>query len=178
MLRSRLVAVVAVSCCGLGVGFVAGCGGSNDAHDKSVANAAAQQALNQERQRQEDEAQRQKLRKLTAKLHRERRKKNAQQSAGSAAGNGGGSSGSGDSSGSGGSSGGGGSGSSCGSGVTAGPHTTCSFALNVAEAYRRSGGASSIQVYSPVTKRTYTMNCSGSSTTTCTGGNNASVTFS
>ncbi len=56
--------------------------------------------------------------------------------------------------------------------------TTCSFALNVAEQYRASGGASTIQVYSPVTKQTYTMSCVGASATTCTGGNNASVTFS
>jgi hypothetical protein len=172
-MRGRAAVALTVLCSGIGVGLVAGCGGSSNEHDRSVASQAASQALAQERQRQQDAAQKQKLRHLQRKLRREK----AQKAAGNAAGGGsGGSSGSSGSSGSGG--GGGGQSKNCGSGVTANSATSCSFALNVADEYRSSGGSGSIRVYSPVTKRTYTMSCSGSSTTTCTGGNGASVTFS
>jgi hypothetical protein len=171
----RALAAVTVVCLGAGMAVATGCGGSNDDHDKSVASVAVQEALAQERQRQEDAAQKAKLKQLQQKLHDERGKSDAQKAAGAAAGGSSGSSGS-----QGGGSQGGSSGGthSCGSGVTAAASTTCSFALNVADTYRQSGGSSTIEVYSPVTKRTYTMNCTGSSTTTCTGGNNASVTFS
>jgi hypothetical protein len=63
----------------------------------------------------------------------------------------------------------------CGDGLSVNSATSCSFARNVRDAYRDSGGASEIDVYSPVTKRTYTMRCSGGVTTVCTGGNNAAV---
>ena len=71
------------------------------------------------------------------------------------------------------------SGNNCGSGVTAGPNTSCAFAFNVRDAYYEAPGAvATVQVYSPTTGRTYTMNCRPSgSGTTCSGGNNASVTF-
>jgi hypothetical protein len=68
-------------------------------------------------------------------------------------------------------------GTDCGQGVSAGPNTSCEFALNVAASYSQSGGASSIDVYSPVTGRTYTMSCTADSPHTCTGGNDASVYF-
>jgi len=135
-----------------------------------VASQAVQQALAKQRQQQEDAAQKAKLRKLQRKLAHEKGQ-DAQKAASAAAGGRGGSGGSGSQQ--------GGGPHDCGSGVTANNGgTTCSFALNVAEQYRASGGASAIQVYSPVTKQTYTMSCVGASTTTCTGGNNASVTFS
>jgi len=135
-----------------------------------VASQAVQQALAKQRQQQEDAAQKAKLRKLQRKLAHEKGQE-AQKAASAAAGGSGGSGGSGSQQ--------GGGPHDCGSGVTANNGgTTCSFALNVAEQYRASGGASAIQVYSPVTKQTYTMSCVGASTTTCTGGNNASVTFS
>jgi len=135
-----------------------------------VASQAVQQALAKQRQQQEDAAQKAKLRKLQRKLAHEKGQ-DAQKAASAAAGGTGGSGGSGSQQ--------GGGPHDCGSGVTANNGgTTCSFALNVAEQYRASGGASAIQVYSPVTKQTYTMSCVGASTTTCTGGNNASVTFS
>ncbi len=66
---------------------------------------------------------------------------------------------------------------SCADGVSAGPNTSCEFAFNVFNEYNRSGGSSTISVYSPVTGRTYTMYCSGSGPTICAGGNNASVYF-
>lgn len=164
--RATLTAIVL---CG---GVAAGCGGSSsDQHDASVASQAVQQALAQQRQQQEDAAQKAKLRKLQRKLAHEKGQ-DAQKAASAAAGGSGGSGGSGSQQGGGGPHG-------CGSGVTANnAGTTCSFALNVAEQYRASGGASTIEVYSPVTKQTYTMSCVGASATTCTGGNNASVTFS
>ena len=161
--------LAAIVLCG---GVAAGCGSSSsDQHDASVASQAVQQALAQQRQQQEDAAQKAKLRKLQRKLAHEKGQ-DAQKAASAAAGGSGGSGGSGSQQGGGGPHG-------CGSGVTANnAGTTCSFALNVAEQYRASGGASTIQVYSPVTKQTYAMSCVGASTTTCTGGNNASVTFS
>jgi hypothetical protein len=68
-------------------------------------------------------------------------------------------------------------GTPCSEGVSAGPATSCEFALNVAATYYQSGGASSIDVYSPVTERTYRMSCTSGSPHTCTGGNDASVYF-
>jgi serine/threonine protein kinase len=53
--------------------------------------------------------------------------------------------------------------------------TSCVFGLNVAAEYRRSGGASRIEAYSPKTGTTYLMTCDGSSLITCTGGNDAAV---
>jgi len=169
-MRGRATLAAVVLCGGVGVGVAAGCGSSSsDQHDASVASQAVQQALAKQRQQQEDAAQKAKLRKL--QLAHEKGQ-DAQKAASAAAGGSGGSGGSGSQQ-------GGGGPHDCGSGVTANNGgTTCSFALNVAEQYRASGGASAIQVYSPVTKQTYTMSCVGASTTTCTGGNNASVTFS
>ncbi len=66
-------------------------------------------------------------------------------------------------------------GSTCGSGISVNSVTTCPFARNVASEYRRSGGASVIEVYSPVTKITYTMSCSDGVPTVCRGGNSAVV---
>ncbi len=56
---------------------------------------------------------------------------------------------------------------------TANPTTSCPFAINVRDAYLNSGlNGSSGQVvaYSPVTKITYTMDCSGDQPVLCTGG--------
>ena len=70
-------------------------------------------------------------------------------------------------------------GTGCGGGLYAGPNTSCTFARNVRSAYLEAPGASAtVRVFSPVTNQTYTMSCSPSgSGTTCSGGNNASVTF-
>lgn len=89
------------------------------------------------------------------------------------------------SSGDGGSSGGGTSGggatssgtTDCGGGVSVNANTSCPFGLNVAETYRASGGATSIEVFSPVTDRTYTMTCTGAAPVVCRGGNNAVVSI-
>jgi hypothetical protein len=61
----------------------------------------------------------------------------------------------------------------CGGGLTAGPNTSCPFAENVRDAY---DGAPTVTAYSPVTRKTYEMSCSGASVS-CTGGNDASVSF-
>lgn len=64
----------------------------------------------------------------------------------------------------------------CGGGVAAGPDTSCAFALNTAKEWVDTSGGTTIQVYSPATKKTYTMNCiTGSQGTTCKGGNGAVV---
>src|SRR4051794_23777412 len=70
-------------------------------------------------------------------------------------------------------------GTSCGGGVFAGPNTTRAFALNVRDAYDEAPGSSAtVRVFSPVTSQTYTMSCAPSgSGITCSGGNDASVTF-
>lgn len=68
------------------------------------------------------------------------------------------------------------SGASCGDPVSVGPNTSCAFAFNVASEYFSAGpGNQTIQVYSPVTGRTYTMNCVAGAPTVCRGGNNAVV---
>jgi peptidoglycan hydrolase-like protein with peptidoglycan-binding domain len=68
----------------------------------------------------------------------------------------------------------------CGGGVFAGSSTSCEFAHNVREKYFSVPGDSvEIDVFSPVTKQTYTMACVRTGDrVTCRGGNNAVVTFS
>ena len=65
--------------------------------------------------------------------------------------------------------------SSCGDGISVNSVTSCPFARNVADVYRSSGGASVIDVYSPVTGTTYTMSCTSGIPTVCSGGNGAVV---
>ena len=64
---------------------------------------------------------------------------------------------------------------SCGDGLSVNSVTTCPFARNVRDAYEGSGGDSRIEVYSPVTSRTYTMSCTGGVPTVCRGGSGAVV---
>jgi peptidoglycan hydrolase-like protein with peptidoglycan-binding domain len=68
----------------------------------------------------------------------------------------------------------------CGGGVFAGSSTSCEFAHNVRDKYFPVPGDSvEIDVFSPVTKQTYTMACVRTGDrVTCRGGNNAVVTFS
>jgi hypothetical protein len=75
------------------------------------------------------------------------------------------------------SSGGGGE-TSCGGDLSVGPATTCEFAEDVQSAYRSSGGASTVEAYSPVTNKTYEMTCVTGVRVKCTGGIGASVYFS
>lgn len=67
----------------------------------------------------------------------------------------------------------------CGDGVFAGPNTSCPFARNVRDAYFAVPGDSvEIDAYSPITGKTYRMNCvKTGDTVTCRGGNEAVVTF-
>jgi len=69
------------------------------------------------------------------------------------------------------------SGTDCGGGISVNSVTSCTFAGNVRDEYQNSGGSSVIEVYSPVTKQTYTMTCTGAGPTVCAGGNGAEVTF-
>lgn len=68
----------------------------------------------------------------------------------------------------------------CGGGVFAGSSTSCEFAQNVRATYFSVPGDSvQIDVFSPVTKKTYTMACvRDGDWVTCRGGNSAVVTFS
>lgn len=63
---------------------------------------------------------------------------------------------------------------SCGSGLSVNDVTSCPFARRVRTAFEAEG-ASTISVYSPVTKTTYTMMCQSGVPTVCRGGNNAVV---
>jgi hypothetical protein len=65
---------------------------------------------------------------------------------------------------------------SCGGGLSVGPNTTCAFAEDVRSSYDESGPGT-VTAYSPVTNRTYAMNCSGGVSVVCTGGIGASVYF-
>lgn len=76
------------------------------------------------------------------------------------------------------SAGGGGGETSCGGDLSVGPATTCEFAEAVQSAYRSSGGASTVEAYSPVTNKTYEMTCVTGVRVKCTGGIGASVYFS
>lgn len=69
------------------------------------------------------------------------------------------------------------SGSACGDGLSVNSVTSCPFARAVRDAYEGSGGASVIEVFSPVTHQSYTMRCSGGVPTICSGGNGAVVTI-
>jgi hypothetical protein len=68
--------------------------------------------------------------------------------------------------------------SSCGGELSVGSVTTCPFAENVEDAYFSNigSGSGTVEVYSPVTNKYYSMYCT-SSPHECTGGNNASVYF-
>jgi hypothetical protein len=67
----------------------------------------------------------------------------------------------------------------CGGGIIAGPNTSCPFALNVHAAWQAAPGVNNtVQAYSPVTGQTYTMTCAQAGAgITCSGGNNASVSW-
>jgi hypothetical protein len=70
-------------------------------------------------------------------------------------------------------------GKDCGDGVFVGPNTSCPFAVNVRDAYFAAQADSvEIEAYSPVTGKTYRMNCvKTGDTVSCRGGNEAVVTF-
>lgn len=68
------------------------------------------------------------------------------------------------------------SGTDCGNGLRAGPNTSCAFADVVRSAYE-SSDSPTVDAFSPVTGKVYTMTCTGGSPHVCTGGNNASVSF-
>jgi hypothetical protein len=67
----------------------------------------------------------------------------------------------------------------CGEAVFAGPNTSCPFAKNVRDMYFSVPGDSvEIDVFSPVTGKTYTMSCVKTGRhVTCRGGNDAVVMF-
>ncbi len=156
-MNSRRFSIIALLGIVLAAGGLAACGGSGDASEAELDRAraeAAEQARQSERIHQ--------LQKEVKDLDGNGRG-GGSASSGSSAGSGGGSvptSGT----------------NSCGNGVSVGPNTTCPFAFNVADAYR-SSGSNVVDVYSPVTGKTYTMTCSSGSPHVCTGGNDASVYF-
>jgi hypothetical protein len=65
---------------------------------------------------------------------------------------------------------------SCGANLSVGRNTTCAFARNVYSAwYSAGGGTVAVDVFSPVTRRYYTMYCTAGLPTVCRGGNEAVV---
>jgi Glucodextranase, domain B len=68
-------------------------------------------------------------------------------------------------------------GTNCGGDLHAGQGTSCTFAENVRNAYNEAPGAY-LQVYSPVTERTYSMDCTPvGAGVSCNGGNEATVSW-
>ena len=61
----------------------------------------------------------------------------------------------------------------CGGGLSANGNTTCGFATNVQFDYPHTSS-----VFSPTTRQTYSMSCSGVAVITCRGGTNAAVRWS
>jgi len=71
------------------------------------------------------------------------------------------------------------SGTTCSPNVVAGPKTSCVFALSVESAWLNAPvGATAVDVYSPVTNKTYSMRCEQGNPTVCRGGNDAVVYIS
>ena len=70
-----------------------------------------------------------------------------------------------------------GGGTNCGGVTAVTSATSCEFARAVKNTYQDTGGSSVLRVYSSVTKKSYTMNCTSGSPHRCSGGNNAVVTF-
>lgn len=71
------------------------------------------------------------------------------------------------------------SGTTCSPTVIAGTKTSCAFALSVESAWlNAASGATTVDVYSPVTNKTYSMRCEQGNPTLCQGGNNALVYIS
>jgi len=71
------------------------------------------------------------------------------------------------------------SGTTCSPNVVAGPKTSCAFALSVESAWLNApAGATAVDVYSPVTNKTYSMQCEQGNPTVCQGGNDAVVYIS
>jgi S1-C subfamily serine protease len=67
----------------------------------------------------------------------------------------------------------------CSATVVAGPTTSCAFALNVESAWLNApSGATTVDAYSPVTNKTYSMQCEQGNPTVCRGGNDAVVFIS
>jgi serine/threonine-protein kinase len=66
----------------------------------------------------------------------------------------------------------------CGGDLSVGPDTSCAFARNVERAYDHGrGGTTNVVAFSPVTRLTYTMHCTGGSPHICRGGKGAAVRF-
>ena len=70
---------------------------------------------------------------------------------------------------------------SCGAGgLSVGPHTSCAFGSNVRDAYYDSAagnGDATVRAFSPATRQTHSMRCSGGTPHVCTGANDATVSF-
>jgi hypothetical protein len=137
---------------------LAACGGQDEPSGEQVAEIRREVARELRAEQRQREAER-KLKKLERQLRDLERGDRRQPAEGASSSGGGGSTAS----------------SSCGGGLSVNSVTSCPFAQNVAEAYRGSGGASVIDVYSPVTRTTYTMSCSGGAPVVCTGGSGAKV---
>jgi len=141
---------------------IAGCGGVNEEDLAAARDEGAREARLEERQREQRREQ-ERLRGEIERLRRDRREETPPASGGGSSAPAAPRAASGT--------------TQCGDGLSVGPNTTCAFARNVRSTYESSGGQSVIEVYSPVTKQTYTMSCSGSAPKVCRGGNDASVFF-
>lgn len=149
------------------VGFVVACGGGSGASDQQLKNAEDRGAQNQKIQDAQN-AQRQEQARLRREIEQLKRSKGGTTTSVAPPSSGGTAPVTPPATTS--------SGSSCGGGLSVGPNTTCSFAAVVRSAYLVNGGGSgTVQAYSPVTQRFYSMSCSGGAPTVCRGGNSAVV---
>jgi uncharacterized protein YlxW (UPF0749 family) len=145
--RSRVLPLILLAVFALSVVSATGCGNSDDDVQQAVDKALKEEHEKERQQKLESEQK--KLKKELNQLKRDRKKGSSGGSSSSAS-------------------------ESCGDGISVNANTTCSFARNVAETFRVYGPGS-IDVWSPVTERSYAMYCSSGSPTRCTGGNNALV---
>jgi hypothetical protein len=150
----------------LAVAMLAGCGSSGSASADELAQAR-QEGAAAEREKQAISSQRQKQARLEARIKRlekqlAKAQKTQQKKTTAAANPATRSSGS--------------SRASCGDNLSVGSNTTCPFAQSVYSAwYSAGGGTVTVEAYSPVTHRYYTMYCTAGVPTVCRGGNNAVV---
>lgn len=162
-MRDRRRAVLALFAAVLVAAGASGCSiGSGDKGDSGASELSKQEELRQAREQGARDARIKQLEKEVAG----QKKGGGTNSNGGDSGNGNGGASAG---------GGGGGNSSCGGGLSVGPNTSCAFAHNVQDAFPGSGPGR-ISVYSPTTRRAYTMTCTGSPHK-CTGGNGATVYF-
>lgn len=160
----RVVAIALAAAAGSGAALAIGaCGSSSDEGPTPEQVASIKrEVLREERAKQRAKEAERTLRELRREVERLKKGRGQGAKAGASAGGGGESGGS------------AGGSASCGGGVSVNAVTSCPFAANVAAAFY-ADGPGTVYATSPVTGKTYAMQCSGGVPTVCTGGSGAAV---